>query len=215
MLKLNNTIEPHKGERILYSGSDLESAKRAMILIHGRGATAESILSLSNEFNLDDIIFIAPQARDFAWYPYRFIEARAKNEPGITSGLTLINSIIAPLNESGIENYSISLLGFSQGACLTIDYALRYPKKYAGVFVLSGGLIGDVINPNDYKGDLENTPIFFGCSNIDFHIPEVRVNESAEITKSLNADVTVKIYENMGHTINEDEIEIINSILLK
>ncbi|MBZ0182118.1 MAG: dienelactone hydrolase family protein [Melioribacteraceae bacterium] len=215
MLKLNNTIEPHKGERILYSGSDLESAKRAMILIHGRGATAESILSLSNEFNLEDTIFVAPQARDFAWYPYRFIEARAKNEPGITSGLTLINSIIAALNESGIENNSISLLGFSQGACLTIDYALRYPKKYAGVFVLSGGLIGDVINPNDYKGDLENTPIFFGCSNIDFHIPEVRVNESAEITKSLNADVTVKIYENMGHTINEDEIEIINSILLK
>lgn len=215
MLKLNNTIEPHKGERILYSGSDLESAKRAMILIHGRGATAESILSLSNEFNLEDTIFVAPQARDCAWYPYRFIEARAKNEPGITSGLTLINSIIAALNESGIENNSISLLGFSQGACLTIDYALRYPKKYAGVFVLSGGLIGDVINPNDYKGDLENTPIFFGCSNIDFHIPEVRVNESAEITKSLNADVTVKIYENMGHTINEDEIEIINSILLK
>lgn len=215
MLKLNNTIEPHKGKRILYSGSDLDSAKRAMIMIHGRGATAESILSLSNEFNLEDTIFVAPQARDFAWYPYRFIEARAKNEPGITSGLTLINSIIAALNESGIENNSISLLGFSQGACLTIDYALRYPKKYAGVFVLSGGLIGDVINPNDYKGDLENTPIFFGCSNIDFHIPEVRVNESAEITKSLNADVTVKIYENMGHTINEDEIEIINSILLK
>ena len=215
MLKLNNTIEPHKGERILYSGSDLESAKRAMILIHGRGATAESILSLSNELNLEDTIFVAPQARDFAWYPYRFIEARTKNEPGITSGLTLINSIIAALNESGIENNSISLLGFSQGACLTIDYALRYPKKYAGVFVLSGGLIGDVINLNDYKGDLENTPIFFGCSNIDFHIPEVRVKESAEITKSLNADVTVKIYENMGHTINEDEIEIINSILLK
>ncbi len=213
MLSLNNLIEPHLGNEILYGGEKLEDAKFAMILIHGRGGTASSMMSLVDELNLKDTIVIAPQADNFTWYPYRFIEKREVNEPGISSGLKLIDSIIGELNERGISTENIFLLGFSQGACLTLDYAARHPRKYAGVFVLSGGLIGDKLNSNDYGGSLDRTPVFFGCSDNDFHIPETRVHESAEIMKNLNADVEVRIYKNMGHTINRDEIEIIKKMI--
>lgn len=213
MLQLSNTIKPHTGEDIQYSGVELDRAKHAMIMIHGRGASAESILSLADELQLKDTVVIAPQAEDFTWYPYRFIEPREKNEPGISSGLALIDSIKNALNENGISNEKIYLLGFSQGACLTIDYAARNPDRYGGVFVLSGGLIGDKLNENDYSGDLKQTPVFFGCSDNDFHIPEVRVHQSADILKKLNADVTKKIYPGMGHTVNMDEIKIINQII--
>lgn len=213
MLKLDNLISPHFGENIIYSGSDIKNAKNAIILVHGRGGTAESMLGLTDELNLVDTIIIAPQADDFTWYPYRFIEKREMNEPGISSGLQLIDSIKKSLNQNEIKSENIFLLGFSQGACLVLDYAARNPEKYGGVFALSGGLIGDILNKNDYYGDLQSTSIFLGCSNIDSHIPEVRVHESAEILKSLKANVTVKIYENMGHTINQDEINNVNEIL--
>ena len=215
MLKLNNVLEPHVGDKILYSGVDLENAKNAMILIHGRGSNAESILPLANELKLEDTIVAAPQANQFTWYPYRFIEKREVNEPGISSGLALIDSIISSLNDSGISSDNIFLLGFSQGACLTLDYAARNPKKYAGIFALSGGLIGEKLNWNDYSGNLERTPIFLGCSDNDFHIPEERVHESGKIFNELSAEVTKKIYNNMGHTISYDEIVEINSIISK
>ncbi|MDX1700759.1 MAG: dienelactone hydrolase family protein [Melioribacteraceae bacterium] len=215
MLKLNNVLEPHSGDKILYTGVDLENAKTALILIHGRGSTAESILPLANELNLDDTIVIAPQADQFTWYPYRFIEKRERNEPGISSGLALIDSIIYSLNDSGISTDNIFLLGFSQGACLILDYAARNPKKYAGIFALSGGLIGEKLNWNDYSGNLEKTPVFLGCSDNDFHIPEERVHESGKIFNELSSDVTIKIYNNMGHTISYAEIEEMNTIISK
>ena len=213
MLELNNTIEPHVGDKILYTGVNLENAKNALILIHGRGSNAESILPLADELNLEDTIIIAPQADQFTWYPYRFIEKRERNEPGISSGLALIDSIISSLNESGISTDNIFLLGFSQGACLTLDYAARNPKRYAGIFALSGGLIGERLNLDDYSGNLEGTPLFLGCSDNDFHIPEERVHESGKIFEELSADVTKKIYQNMGHTISYDEINEINTII--
>ena len=215
MLKLNNVLEPHSGDKILYTGVDLENAKTALILIHGRGSNAESILPLANELNLDDTIVIAPQADQFTWYPYRFIEKRERNEPGISSGLALIDSIIYSLNDSGISTDNIFLLGFSQGACLILDYAARNPKKYAGIFALSGGLIGEKLNWNDYSGNLEKTPVFLGCSDNDFHIPEERVHESGKIFNELSSDVTIKIYNNMGHTISYAEIEEMNTIISK
>ena len=215
MFKVENTIEPHLGETILQFGAELQSAKKAMIMIHGRGASAESIADLGNHFNSDDIVYIAPQAEGYAWYPYRFIEKRQSNEPGISSGLKLIDSIAATLNSAGISSENIYLLGFSQGACLAVDYAARHPHKYAGVFCLSGGLIGESLDPLDYSGDLKHTTVFFGCSENDLHIPEERIHESAEIFSSLNADVTKRIYPKLGHNINRDELAFINEILDK
>jgi len=215
MLKIENTIVPHTGETILYLGAELKNAKKAMIMIHGRGADAQSMSGLYEHFMHPDIIYVIPQATGFTWYPYRFIEARESNEPGISSALTLINAIITALNNLGIATSDIFLLGFSQGACLALDYSARYPEKYAGIFCLSGGLIGKAITPDDYSGDMKQTTVFLGCSESDFHIPEERVHQSSGIMKSLNADVTNRIYPNLGHTINRDELEFITSVLNK
>lgn len=212
MLKLDTTIKPHQGEKILYSGQDPDKAKSAMIMIHGRGATAESMLPLAKELSGDEITFVIPQATGFAWYPYRFIEKRERNEPGITSALMLIQKIYDALKNYELSN-NIYLLGFSQGACLAADFAARYRVRFGGVFILSGGLIGERINRDGYKGDLKQTPVFLGCSDDDFHIPENRVHESAQVFKNLNADVTKRIYHGMGHTINDDEIEFIKGII--
>ncbi|MCF8242614.1 MAG: dienelactone hydrolase family protein [Melioribacteraceae bacterium] len=213
MLKLNDTIKPHTGDEIYTRGADLINAESAMIMLHGRGGSSQSMIDLSHEFNSDNMIFIAPQADNFTWYPYRFIEEREVNQPGIKSGMILIDKIIDSLVLNGIVHTKIYLLGFSQGACLALDYAARNPKGYGGVFVLSGGLIGKSVTASEYIGDMERTPVFFGCSDNDFHIPESRITESAEILKSLNADVTKRIYRNLGHTINQDEIDFINEII--
>jgi phospholipase/carboxylesterase len=213
MLNINHTIDPHDGQSIIYAGADIEHAESAMIVLHGRGATAESMVGLVSEIYADKMIYVIPQATNFAWYPYRFIEEREVNEPGISSGLTLIQSIVNALVEKGIQHEKIFFLGFSQGACLAADFIARYPSKYGGLFVLSGGLIGDQINSHDYSGDLLNTPVFLGCSDVDFHVPEQRVHESARIFEHLNADVTKKIYPNMGHTINRDEISFVRKVI--
>lgn len=215
MLNLSKTIPPHTGDDTLYKGLTPGKASRAMIMIHGRGASAESIAALIAEIKADDFLYAVPRASGNTWYPHRFIEPRQTNEPGISSGLALIDAIVKSLNEAGITSDKIYLLGFSQGACLAVDYAARYPDKFAGVFALSGALIGEKINGPDYSGDLRSTPVFFGCSENDFHIPEERIHESAEIFKKLNADVTTRIYPNLGHTINHDEIKFINNIINK
>jgi predicted esterase len=213
MLNLNNTVDPHKGDDIIYAGAEINEAKHALILVHGRGAAAQSIIPLADELILKDTIVIAPQASQFTWYPYRFIEKRERNEPGISSGLKLIQSIIDSLIENNITPENIFILGFSQGACLTLDFAARNPKKYAGIFILSGGLIGEELDENEYQGNLERTPVFLGCSNNDFHIPESRVHESGEILKKMNAEVTKRIFPDMGHRISMEEIKIVNDIL--
>lgn len=215
MLKLNKTITPHFGRKILFEGADLKEAASAMILIHGRGASAESILELTKVFNFENISFIAPQADNFTWYPNRFIEERYVNEPGVSSGLKLIDNIVNELKNIGINRENIYLLGFSQGACLILDYIARFPQKLGAVFAFSGGLIGKEIIFDDYAGDLQNTSVFLGCSDVDFHIPIKKVNESAVVFENLNANVTKRIYKNIGHTIIEDEIEFVNTILTK
>ena len=215
MLKINKTIPPHAGEKIHYAGTTIENAAQAMILIHGRGAAAQSMLAMTDLFDSQDIIYIMPQAHNLTWYPYRFIEKRETNEPGISSGLTLIHTLVKSVNDAGIPDEKIYFLGFSQGACLVADYAARYPSRYGGVFVLSGGLIGDTIRSGEFSGDLKNTPVFFGCSDSDFHIPAERVDESAYIFEQLNADVTKSIYPDMGHTINQNEIDFIKKVLLQ
>jgi len=213
MLQLTNTIDPHSGEKIIYAGASWEQADSAMIMLHGRGANAESMQSLIMEFKTDGMMYIIPQATGYSWYPYRFIETRAVNEPGISSGLRLIDSIIVALGKNNLPGENIFLLGFSQGACLAADYAARYPIRLGGVFALSGGLIGDKLNPAEYKGDLQKTPVFLGCSESDFHIPAERVHESSRIFNDLNADVTKRLYPEPGHTINQEELDFINQAI--
>ncbi|RNC83426.1 MAG: phospholipase [Balneola sp.] len=207
---------PHKGMPVIKAGAELEEAKAVMIMIHGRGASAQSVLPLANEIDQrHEITFLAPQASNHTWYPYSFLVPREQNQPGIDSGMEVISALVSDLNAQGIPDHKIFFLGFSQGACLASDFVARNPKKYAGLFALSGGLIGPSIDFNDYSGDLKNTPIFLGCSDVDFHIPKERVNESAEVFEHLGASVIKKLYPGMGHLINEDEISSINEIIEK
>jgi predicted esterase len=215
MLELKNTMAPHSGGKILYTGTPVNEAGSAMILLHGRGGDANSMLDLVNEMDIDDMAYVLPEATGNTWYPYRFIEARQTNEPQLSSGLALVDAIVRALVENGIGKERIYLLGFSQGACLAADYAARNPARFGGIFVLSGGLIGKAVKSADYHGDLRKTPVFLGCSDVDFHIPEQRVHESAEIFERLNARVVKKIYPGMGHTINRDELNLVKEVISK
>ena len=216
MINTGSIIEPHRDRPVFESGCVIRDAKAAMIMIHGRGASAQSILSLAAEFKTDNVLYLAPQASNNTWYPYRFFDPVEANEPGITSGLQFIDLLLAYLTENGIPDNKIFLLGFSQGACLTLEYAARNPRNFAGVIGLSGGLIGPMGMKFDLSGNFTNqTEVFLGCSDSDFHIPLQRVNETADIFTKMGAKVIKEIYENMGHTVNEDEIEHIINLLKK
>lgn len=208
---------PHQSANTVHAGADPGSASGAMIMIHGRGATAESIIPLADEFGNFNLHLAAPQASGFQWYPYSFLAPVERNEPGLSSGLQAIHDIRTDLSQKGIPDEKIILLGFSQGACLASEYVARHPAKYGGLIVFSGGLIGDELHPDEYEGSLEGSPVFLGCSNIDPHIPAERVHESSKILEKLGAAVKISIYPGMGHTINEDEIrnakEIIESVI--
>jgi len=203
----------HQNQPIIQSGTKLDNAKSVMIMIHGRGATAEDILSLSAEFNFDGVAYLAPQAKGNTWYPYSFLSPIEMNEPGITSGLALIDSIVEMLLQKGFSSEQIYLLGFSQGACLSLEYAARNPKKFGGVFGLSGGVIGETVNQHNYSGNLEGTKVFLGCSDVDPHIPLERVDETEEVFKNLRANITKRIYKGMAHTINKDEIDFVTTLM--
>lgn len=204
---------PHQNQKVAHAGAELKDASSAVIMIHGRGASAESILGLANEFNHQNkIAFLAPQANGFTWYPYSFMAPSEKNQPGINSGLQAIFDLVATIEEQGINKEKIFILGFSQGACLASEFVARHPDLYGGLIGLSGGLIGENVSIESYSGSLENTPVFLGCSNVDPHIPKERVNETEEILSKLGAKVTKKLYPGMGHLVNEDEISEIQRI---
>jgi phospholipase/carboxylesterase len=200
---------------IKYAGVPLEKAKKALIMLHGRGATAESILSLGEHLNVDDYALIAPQATNNTWYPYSFMAPEQENEPWLSSAINIVNQTVDKVLQSGIKSEDIYFLGFSQGACLATEYTARNAQRYGGVVAFTGGLIGKEINMSNYSGDFEQTPIFFGTGNPDFHVPVERVYTSANIARKMNADVTEKVYENRAHTISEDEINIVNSLVFK
>ena len=203
---------PHQNQQLVQAGES--DAKVAMIMIHGRGATAQSIIGLAYEFDSRNALRIyAPQANGNTWYPFSFLAPTNQNQPGLSSGLQRMYDLVSQLENEGIQKENIFLLGFSQGACLVSEFAARHPAKYAGIIALSGGLIGDKIDKDSYTGDLEGTPYFVGCSNVDPHIPLARVDESAEVFEQLNASVTKKIYPGMGHLVNEDEISHIQKII--
>jgi phospholipase/carboxylesterase len=201
--------DPHRDTPILFAGENSSAAKAGVVMIHGRSSTAEEILSLAGQLPQNGFIFAAPQANANTWYPYSFLYPIEQNEPGISSGLKKIDDV----NKKKIPPENILLLGFSQGACLTLEFAARNPARYGGIIGLSGGLIGEKLIDEKYSGDLKRTPVFLGCSDVDPHIPTQRVNYTAEIFMKLNGDVEKRIYKNMPHTINEDEISFIRQLM--
>lgn len=204
---------PHQGQPLLMAGEPLESAKAAMVMVHGRGATAESILELTSELNQPGFVYLAPQAAQNTWYPNSFLAPIASNEPGLSSGLAVIESILARLAKAGISLERTILLGFSQGACLMLEFVARHAQRYGGVAGLSGGLIGPDGTPRDYPGSLAGTPIFLGCSDVDFHVPKERVQFSAAVLQRLGGIVTTRLYPRMGHTVNSDEIDFVQGMM--
>jgi predicted esterase len=205
--------DPHLNQPVLFTGEKIESAKAAMILIHGRGSTSQDILTFSNEFMHPGFLYAAPQAFGNTWYPYSFLRRVEENEPGLSSALNAIDTLLNKILKTGIPQEKIILLGFSQGACLTLEYAARNAGRYGGIVGFSGGLVGDKINRENYKGSFEQTPVFLGCSDIDFHIPKERVDETEEIIKNMGGNVIKRIYKNMGHTINSDEISFVQNLI--
>ncbi len=204
---------PHQGQPILTTGEPLDRAQAAMIMIHGRGATVESILTLADELAQPGFIYLAPQASGYTWYPNSFMSPIPSNEPGISSGLAVIARLIERLEEAGIPAEKTILLGFSQGACLSLEFVARHARRYGGVAGLSGGLIGPDGTPRNYPGTLAGTPVFLGCSDVDFHIPKGRVEQSAEVLRQLGGDVTIRLYPGMGHTVNEDELAAVRIMI--
>jgi phospholipase/carboxylesterase len=204
---------PHQGLPVLTAGEPLASARAAMILVHGRGATATDILMLAEELAQPGFAYLAPEAANNAWYPNSFLAPLASNEPGLSSGLALIASLLEQVNKAGIAAERVVIVGFSQGACLSLEFVARHARRYGGVIALSGGLIGPDGTPRDYAGSLAGTPIFLGCSDIDPHIPKERVLHSAEVLRVLGGQVTAKLYPRMGHTINRDEILVARGIV--
>jgi len=202
-------------KKIIRAGLALKEAKKALIMIHGRGGSAEDILSLSNYLNVQDYALVAPQARDNSWYPFSFIAPVSQNEPWLSSALDLVKETLDEITAEGISAENVCLLGFSQGACLTLEFAARNADQFEGIIAFTGGLIGEKIHSENYKGDFKNTTVFIGTSNPDPHVPVQRVRETTGILKSMNAKVTEKIYNGMGHTISGDEIKMANELVFK
>jgi predicted esterase len=206
-------MPPHAGQPVLTSGPPISEARSLGILIHGRGASADDILGLGHEFARQDILWVAPHAAGNVWYPFSFLSPLQVNEPGLSSALSVVEEIVREAGRNGIPSERVVLMGFSQGACLVLEYAARSARRYAAVVGFSGGLIGPEGTPRDYSGGFDGTPIFFGCSDRDPHIPSARVTESAEVFERMGASVDLQLYENMPHTIIKDEIDRVSALL--
>ncbi len=204
--------DPHRGQPLRHLGRDPLSARLTIVAVHGRGASAADILSLADELDVEDVAFVAPEAAGRTWYPQSFLAPTADNEPFLSSALALLNQIVADLDRQ-ITAERIGFLGFSQGACLSLEYVARHARRYAAVVGFSGGLIGPPGTPRDYTGFMSGTPVFLGCSDIDPHIPLARVHESADVFRRLGASVDARIYPRMGHLVNQDEMDAIRTLL--
>jgi phospholipase/carboxylesterase len=197
----------------LHYGAAIESARRVAIFLHGRGASAEDILGIAPELGSDDVAYLAPQAAGNTWYPYSFLSPIPQNEPNLSSALTIIAELVAKIASEGYPSERVIILGFSQGACLGLEFAARNAQRYAAVIALSGGLIGPPGTPRDYAGGMLDTPVFLGCSDVDPHIPLERVHETADVFRKMGARVDERIYKRMGHTINADELAAVRELV--
>ncbi|WP_207426086.1 alpha/beta hydrolase [Pedobacter sp. SYSU D00535] len=201
-------------KNILTEGLPLEEAQKVVIMIHGRGATAESIASLADHLQLADAAILAPQATNNSWYPYSFMAPVQQNQPALDSALDLIGSLLAEVEGKGIPSEHIYFLGFSQGACLSLEFVARNGKRYGGVIAYTGGLIGEKLDRSNYKGDFAGTPVLLTTGDPDPHVPVGRVEESVSILEELKARVTLKIYKGRPHTIQMEEIQLANQLIL-
>jgi len=197
---------------VLEAGEKLGKARAAMILAHGRGATAEDIMTVAAELMHPGFAYLAPQASGNAWYPNPFTASIETNEPYLSSALEVLETLLARVEET-VPAERVILLGFSQGACLTLEFAARHARRYGGVVGLSGGLIGPDGTPRDYPAEFEGTPAFLGCSDVDPHIRRDRVIEAADVFKRMGAQVTARLYPGMGHTVSQDEIDSVRAIV--
>jgi predicted esterase len=204
---------PHHGQPVLRAGQPLETSRGVVIMIHGRGASADDILSLVPALDRSGFTYLAPSAAGRTWYPYSFLTETEKNEPGISSGLFTIGALVDEVAAGPHPVERIVLLGFSQGACLAQEFAVRHARRYGGVVGFSGGLIGPPGTAWEYAGSFDSTPVFLGCSDIDAHIPKDRVDESAAVFERMGALVTKRLYPGMGHLVSADEIEHARTVL--
>ncbi|WP_118974019.1 alpha/beta hydrolase [Taibaiella koreensis] len=202
----------HK-ENLATAGASLETASRALIMIHGRGGSAADILSLAEHLNVAGYALMAPQATGHTWYPQSFLAPPAQNEPSLSSALNLLQQLVAGILRKGMRPEQICFLGFSQGACLMLEFLARNAMKYGGAAAFTGGLIGDRIYPANYSGIFDGMPVFIGSSDPDIHVPVQRVKETTRMLESMGATVTEKIYANMGHTISREELDLANGLI--
>jgi len=198
---------------IITEGLSLNKAKKALIMIHGRGADAHDIIAVARYLKVDDFALVAPQAENRTWYPHSFLVPIQQNEPFFSKSLDAIQNVVAAIQQNGIKKENIYFLGFSQGACLALEFTARNATKYGGIVAFTGGLIGDKVYEDHYSGNFENTAVFIGTSDPDFHVPVERVNETEALLKKMGASVTKKIYKNMGHTISQDEVDLVNELI--
>ncbi len=204
----------HK-KNIQITGKPLQEADKALIMIHGRGADARDILGIASHLNVQEYALFAPEATNNTWYPYSFMAPPEQNEPWLSSALNLVKEAVDAATEQGISAENIYFLGFSQGACLALEFVARNAKKFGGVVALTGGLIGDKIDQDNYTGNFNSTPIFMGTGNPDPHVPIERVKESAIILEKMNAKVHLKVYDGKAHSVSQDEIDEANRLVFK
>jgi len=206
-------VKPHAGEPLVAAGTPLGKSPAVMILVHGRNAAPRNILDLVPLFERPDFTYLAPAAADNTWYPFSFLVEKEKNEPGLSSGLWVLEQLVDAVVRQGIRRDRVVLLGFSQGACLTGEFAVRHAARYGGVILFSGGLIGPPGTTWAYPGSFDGTPVFLGCSDADAHVPKTRVDESAVVFARMGASATERIFPGMGHLVNEDEIAFTRALL--
>jgi len=205
--------DPHADQPVIWRGLDPAIARLVVVLVHGRGASAESIFTLADQFEVADVAYVAPEAADRTWYPYSFLAPVEQNEPKLSSALHVLEGVMDDVTGRGIPSNRIALVGFSQGACLALEFAARHAQRYAAIAGLSGGLIGPPGTARDDAGTLAQTPLFLGCSDVDAHVPVERVHESAAVFSRLGAVVDERIYPGMGHTVNRDELDAVRALL--
>jgi phospholipase/carboxylesterase len=207
-----NRVEGHSKD-VRYGGKPLADASNALVMLHGRGGSAEDIMSLSAHLHVLNYALLAPQATNHTWYPFSFLAPPQQNEPWLFSALAMLDALVAEVFAVGITPENLYFAGFSQGACLTLEFVARNATRYGGVAAFTGGLIGDRLYTGNYKGDFNGTPIFIGSSDPDPHVPVQRVVETARLLRSMRAEVTEVIYANMGHTIIQEEIDTVNKLM--